>query len=150
MFNLGPNTGFKVLGFQLNFVDARMLLQLFDLAGYFSSMPVGLYIRKLFTILRTTIATVCEDKVFLAVKKVYGLVEIMLIGGGSCETVRQPSPGINTDMGFHTEVPLISFLSLVHLRITFTSFVLGRTGGFDDRRIQQCSFFYQYASFAQP
>jgi len=36
------------------------------------------------------------------------LVEVMLIGGGGCEAVRQTGTGINTDMGFHSKVPLNS------------------------------------------
>ncbi len=86
-------------------------------------MPIGLYTFKLISILCATIATIGKDKAFLAVKKVAGLVEVMLIRGSGGETVRQAGYGINTDMDFHAEVPFISLLSLVHLRIALSSFI---------------------------
>ena len=80
----------------------------------------------------------------------FGLVEVMLISGGRCDAVRQSGSGINTDMGFHAEVPLIPFLGLVHLRITLTGFILGGAWRFDNRCVQQGSFFYQNTRIAQP
>jgi hypothetical protein len=42
-------------------------------------VPVGLHSFEFFTVLGSTIATIGEDELFLAVKKVCSLVEIVLI-----------------------------------------------------------------------
>ena len=70
-------------------------------------------------------------------EKVFGLVEVMLLSGGSCETMHLACSGINADLGFHSEVPVIAFLGLVHFRVTLTSFVLGRNWCLDYRCIRR-------------
>jgi hypothetical protein len=44
----------------------------------------------------------------------------------------QTGMGIDTNVGFHAEVPLIAFLGLVHLGVTLALLVLGGAGRFDD------------------
>src|SRR3546814_3769746 len=54
-----------------------------------------------------------------------------------------------TDVRFHPEIVLISFLCLVHFGVAFTVLVLGRTGRMNDRRIDHSSLTQQQNSVAQ-
>src|SRR3546814_8309944 len=56
---------------------------------------------------------------------------------------------IDTDVRFHPEIVLISFLCLVHFGVAFTVLVLGRTGRMNDRRIDHSSLTQQQTSVAQ-
>ena len=44
----------------------------------------------------------------------------------------QTGMGIDTNVGFHAEVPLIAFLGLMHLGVTLALLVFGGAGRFDD------------------
>ena len=47
-----------------------------------------------------------------------------------------------TDMSFHTKVILISFFARTHLRITFSTFVLGAAGSSNNGGVnQRCSLY---------
>ncbi len=51
------------------------------------------------------------------------------------DRMHDPMAAIGTDVRLHTEVPLVAFLGLVHLRIARLLFVLRRARRVDDRRI---------------
>ena len=75
-----------------------------------------------------------------------GLRDIVDVGRRDRHAVNQPGIGIHTSMGFHAEMPLVVFLRLVHLRVAFTTAVLGGAGrgdqgGIDNRvALQQQAF----------
>lgn len=54
-----------------------------------------------------------------------------------CDRYRmyKSASSIDTNMAFHAEFPLISILGLVHFRGTLLLSIFGRTGGIDNRRI---------------
>jgi len=54
-------------------------------------------------------------------------------GGGN--RMDQLDLAVDTDMHLHAKVPLVAFSRLMHLRVAFAFFVLGRTRGIDDARI---------------
>ena len=53
------------------------------------------------------------------------------IGRGSVYVMNQAGLGVNANVGFHAEVPLLAFLGLVHVRIPFALGILGRAGRID-------------------
>ena len=57
--------------------------------------------------------------------------------------------GINADVDFHAEVPLIAFPGLVHLRITLTFLVLGGTGCCNQGRINDSTATHDQSSLIQ-
>src|ERR1700710_2060035 len=61
----------------------------------------------------------------------------------------QPGFCIHTDMRFHPEVPLITFLGRAHLRIALTARVLGRTGRWYQRSVDGRTRFEQQPFAAQ-
>jgi hypothetical protein len=77
----------------------------------------------------TLITRIAKRILFFTVKKILGLVKIVLIGCGASDGMNQPRLRIDTDVSFHTKKPLISFLSLVHFRITLTLGILGNKWG---------------------
>ena len=57
------------------------------------------------------------------------------VGGRRRQAVRQTRFGVHPDMRLHPEVPLVSLLRLVHLRIPFSPAVLRRRRRVNDARI---------------
>ena len=62
-----------------------------------------------------------------------GLGDVIDVGRGGDQGMHQPRGGIDANVCFHAEVPLIAFLGLMHLRIALAVLVLGR-----GRRGDQC------------
>ena len=52
----------------------------------------------------------------------------------------QTGMGIDTNVGFHAEVPLIAFLGLVHVGVTFAFFVFRGTGCCDQGGVHDGAF----------
>ena len=79
-----------------------------------------------------------------------GLIKIVLMSRCRRETVSDSGSRINTDMRLHSKVPVIAFLGLMHLRVTLTGFVFGRTRSLNNGGINQRAFFEQDTGFRQP
>ena len=122
--NLGSDAGFHVLDAQFGFIDATVLFQPSDCAGGLRNVPVEIRMLERWPFLRAAVTGISKDITLFTMKQVMSLVEIVFVRRGGRKTVRQTRFGINTDVRFHTEVPLIALLGLVHLRIAFTLLVL--------------------------
>ncbi|SAF72511.1 Uncharacterised protein [Enterobacter cloacae] len=61
----------------------------------------------------------------------------MLVSRRGHQTVGQATFGVHANVRFHAEVPLVTFLGLVHVFITAVVFVFGRAGGLNDGGIHQ-------------
>ena len=71
----------------------------------------------------------------VAVQQVRDAVLVMLVGGRGDYRVDQLGLAVHANVRLHAEVPLITLLGLVHLRVTRLVLVLGRGRRTDDRRI---------------
>lgn len=63
------------------------------------------------------------------------LCHVVDVGRRAHHRVHQDRVRIHTDVGFHSKVPLIAFLGLVHLGVAFAEAVLGRTRRGNERGI---------------
>ena len=59
------------------------------------------------------------------------------------------TPGINPGMNFHTVIPLVSLLRLMHFRITFAFFVFGGTWRVNDSCINYGAPMHNQSSLIQ-
>ena len=84
---------------------------------------------------RLVIAPIAEDDCFFPVQAGVHHRDVGHLGGRAFDGMDQTALGIDADMGFHAEVPLIALLGLRHLGITLLVLVLGRTRGGDQRGI---------------
>jgi len=72
------------------------------------------------------------------------------LAAGGYQRMGQAALGIHTNMGFHAEVPLVTFFGLMHLRVTFILFVFSGAGCFNNRGIHQCSLRHHHTAVGQP
>ena len=84
------------------------------------------------------VSGITEGQAFLTVQQGAGLGNVMNIGCCANDAVHQPGICIYPNMCLHSKVPLIALLGLMHLGITLTRAVLGRTrcsnqGGVNNR-----------------
>jgi hypothetical protein len=125
VFYLGAHTGLEFLGLFAQRTPRRVLLRL-AFARTHGHMPV--HARGFGKPGRTLLASVCKHDRLFSVKQTMSLGYIVEVGCCSADCVHQPKISIHPDMGFHTEMPLVALLGLVHLGVTLTTAVLGGTG----------------------
>ena len=87
------------------------------------------------SLLGTLVAGVGVDDLVIGTHQVGCLVQVMDVRGRRGERVDVSGAGIDTDVGLHSEVPLVALLRLMHLRVTGTSRVLCRGRCRDDRGV---------------
>jgi len=102
-----------------------------------------------FTLHCALISGIARNEFLVAVQQVFQLIQIMFVGGGGHQCMSQANLGIHTYMGFHTEVPFIALLGLMHLRVTFILFVFSGAGRFFNRGINQCSLRHHHTAVCQ-
>lgn len=78
---------------------------------------------------------VAPDSGFLTMEQVRQYLGIVDISRRRDYGMDELRAAVDTDMGFHTEVPLIAFARLAHLRIALLLLVLGGTWGANDTGI---------------
>jgi len=76
-------------------------------------------------------------------------MSLSLAGRRHVKAVHEARFGIGTDVCLHAEVPLVTFLGLVHLRIAFSILILRRTRRRNDRRVHQRALAHEQPSSAQ-
>ena len=86
------------------------------------------------------VAGIAVDDLLITMQQFGRWGEVVHVGGRGDDRMDQAGVLIDTNMDFHTEVPLVALLGLVHLRIPFPLIVLGGTGrrdqgGIDDRAL---------------
>ena len=124
MIRNGCSTFARMLAFNYSMLMAVLFLRemLFlcpDFSGAFGYQPFHTRILQLFPFLCSLITGIAGSEFFLAVQQVVQLVQVMLVGGGGHQCMRQAALGIHTNMDIHAEVPLVTFFGLVHLWVTF-------------------------------
>ena len=113
----------------------RIVRQRLALAALHGDMPFGGRAMVLLTLLRTLVAGVTEDDGFIAMQQRMGLADIAGVGRRADDRMHQARLGIDTDVRLHAEVPVVTLLRLMHLRIAGLGFVLGRRWCGDEGRI---------------
>lgn len=112
------NAGITICHFQLGgaavdtVINGRLVLVLLNL------WPSG----------QPQIAGISVDDIIVLTDEFMGNIHIVDIGRSDLNAVNEAGSGIYTNMGFHTEIPLVSFFDLVHFGIAFLLFVLCGVG----------------------
>ena len=75
----------------------------------------------------TRIGRITPDTTLVAVEQIVQNYRIVNIGRGSYYRMNQLGFAVDTNMGLHTEVPLVTFARLVHIRVALLLLVLGGT-----------------------
>ena len=84
---------------------------------------------------RLVIAPITQGNFLFAVQAGVHHRDVGDCGGRAFDAMDQAALGIDANMGFHAEVPLVALLGLRHLGVALLVLVLGRTRGGDQRRI---------------
>lgn len=79
------------------------------------------------SLLSTLVTSVSKDDLLLAVQQSMALSDVVDVGRRADDAVHQTRLGVHADVAFHSKVPLISLLGLMHLRVALAALVLGRT-----------------------
>ena len=95
------------------------------------------------------IAAISEDNALFTVQAVLEHDVVGDLGRGAFDGMDQTTLGIDADMGFHTEVPLIAFPGLTHLGIALLVLVLGGTRGSDQRSVNHRTTLHAQAFLSQ-
>jgi hypothetical protein len=90
------------------------------------------------------IGRITPDASFIAMQQIFKHLGVMNIGGHSRHRVDDFGFAVYANMGFHTKIPLITFLGLMHLRIALLVLVLGRTRRIDDAGIHNGAIGHLY------
>src|SRR4051812_37967632 len=76
------------------------------------------------TLLLAPIGAVSIEPSLLAVQQVGQLLAVVHVGRGHTSAVHQATATVRADVHFHAEVPLVTLLALVHLRVTALLLIL--------------------------
>ncbi len=86
-------------------------------------------------LVRPLVARITKGICLLPVQQAVGLNHVVHVAAGAPHRVHQARIRIHSNVGLHTEVPLVALLALVHLGVTLATLVLGGTGGRNHRGI---------------
>ena len=119
------------------------LLHLLDLAALHRDLPLHVVTRDVLG--RAGVARIGMHDFHFAVQQ---LVDHYNFGGVRRRgdyRMHEARIGINANVRLHSEVPLLAVARLMHFRIAFTRFVLGRAGRCNDRRVDDAAALKQQA-----
>jgi hypothetical protein len=125
MLNLGSYAGLELFCLFVQGAPGRVLF-LLALARTHGNVPVHTG-AGFFPLLSTLITSVSKDDLLLAVQQPMALRDVIDVGSRADNAVHQARVGVHTNMAFHSEMPLISLLGLLHLRVALAALVLGGT-----------------------
>jgi len=123
MLHFGAHAGFELFGLFVQRAPGRVLLCL-TLPRAHGHMPI--HASGIGSFAGALVARISKDNLFFTVQQRMPLGDIIDVCGCSDDGVHQARLSVHPNMGFHTEVPLIALLNLVHLGVTLTALVLGR------------------------
>ena len=86
-------------------------------------VPIGLPTFVFQSFFNTLITSISKYVLLFAMKQMMSLSNIVLVRGGSMDTVDYGAASIYSDMRFHTKIPLVTFLRRTHFWITATATV---------------------------
>jgi len=144
MLHFGTNTGFDFLGFQ--FVG----IQLLPGAGAPGDESGHILTVLMFVpLLNAKVTGVTKDSLLFTMQQFTGGHDVVNVGSGGIDTVNQAQRVVDADVHLHAEVPLVTFLGLVHFGITRLCSIFGRRWGGNDRSVHDGAFAHQHALLAQ-
>lgn len=129
---LGTDAGLELFDLVRDRIQRIALIQCPAFSDAHGHMPVDRHVRGFFTLANTLIPSVCINVCLLPVHQRMGLGDVIDVGCSSHHRMNQTRFGVRTNVGFHSVMPRISLLGLVHLWVTLSAVVLGRTGCRDD------------------
>ncbi|SPC23932.1 conserved hypothetical protein [Cupriavidus taiwanensis] len=134
MLDLGPDARLD----SLDLIDERAkwfaLVQDATFAWLHRYVPVHARPR-VRTLLHALIARIAERVGFLSMQQAVALNHVVDLARRAPHRVHQPAFGVHANVRFHAEIPLVSFLALVHLWVAFARPILGRTRCADQCRV---------------
>jgi hypothetical protein len=98
-------------------------------------VPVDRLVRVLYAFADTLIAGVAQHGLLAAVQQRVRLRDVGHVAGRADHGMYEPCGHVHAHVRFHAEMPIIAFLRLVHLGITFLVAVLGRWRRRDQRGV---------------
>ena len=144
MLHFGTNTGFDFFGFQ--FVGIQLLPGARSFGDEPGDIPAVLV---LIPLLKAKVTGIAEDSLIFTVQQAASGHDVVNVGSGGIDAMNQAQRVVDADVHLHSEVPLITFLGLMHFRITLACLVLGRTRRRNDSGIDNAAFTQHQAVFLQ-
>ena len=146
MLHLGAHAGFELFGLFVQRAPGRVLLRL-TLTRAYGHMPihsggVGPFAGAL-------VARISKDNLFFTMQQRMPLGDIIDVSRRANDRMHYTGLRIHPNMGFHTEVPLIALLNLVHLGVTLTGLVFGGAGRSNQRGVYHGARLEQQAVSSQ-
>ena len=142
MLDLGTNTGFDFLGFQL------VGIQLLPGARPFGNEPGDVFaVLMLIPLLNAKVTSIAEDSLLFTMQQLVGGHYVMNVGSGGIDAMNQAQSVVDTNVHLHAEMPFVALSGLVHFRIALAGAVLGGAGGGDNGRIDDAAFAQHQAVF---
>ena len=142
VLHFGSHTGLEFFSLFHECTPGREPL-LFTLAWPHGNLPV--HASGLISLGRALIASISEDNLFLSMQQCVPLGDIVDVGGGADNGMHQAAVSVHANMRFHSKVPLVALLGLMHFGVTFTGLVLGGAGRCDQRGINHSAGLEQQA-----
>jgi len=130
-------------------VAATLVLDRSALAGFHGDMPGGLDVLRVVSLVSTKLARVTIDGLLHTMHQNVRLRDIVLIGWRRGDRVNQALVRIHTNVGLDTEVPVVAFLGLLHIRTPLTALVLGRACSAHNRGIHYRPMTQQQTSLSK-
>lgn len=145
VFDLGTDACLGLLKLVQYRVHRRARIQHLALARSHRHVPVDLDVLCFNALAYALVARVGKDVGFLSVHQRVCLRHVVDVGRCAHHRVHQARIHIDSNVRHHPEVPLVALLGLVHLGVSFTAAVLGRTRGSDQRGIDHRAALEQQA-----
>ena len=144
VFHFGPGTGLELFGFQFTFIHRLASTRAFG------NEPRDVFaILMLIPLLNSEITGITKYALLLTVKKVACGHDVVDVGCRGIDAMDQAKRVIHTNVHLHSEVPLVTFSGLVHLRITLAALILGGARRRDNGGVDNAAFTQHQAVFLQ-
>ena len=101
------------------------------------------------TFLDALVTRISEHRALLAMQQGVGLAHVAGVGGRRDQRMHQPRLSIDANVRLHAELPVVTLLGLVHLRVARLGLVLCRGWGRNQRGIDDRPFTQDQALFGQ-
>ena len=123
VLHLGPNTGLELFGLFAQRAPRRVLVRL---AFARSHRNVPIHARRFRPLAGALVTGIGKHDLLFAMQQAVSLGHIVDVGRRADDGVHQAGICVHANVRFHSEVPLVALLDLVHLGITLTRAVFGR------------------------
>src|SRR2546421_9013672 len=131
MFDLGAHRILPTIGLLVRISERPILVR--PLVG--EVLGLGRKLLESFALLLAAVGTVAREPSLLTVQQVGQLLAVVHVARAHAGAVYQAALTVRPDVQLHAEVPLVTLLALVHLRVAALLLVLGRRWRRDQRGI---------------